>query len=195
MRGGTRSAVLAVASLTIVIAFGGCAGSSWQFWKTSAPAQTEQAGATSAPVMAATPAAPSAPADSRAPADTAAPLAASSNGASRLPELVAVRFQPGQATVGKGDIKALDGVVRWLKEHPGSVVVIEGHTDDLGTPSENMAIGEKRAASIMRYMVSRGLEPARVSIVSYGSDQPVCAEKTDACRAKNRRADLLVKRR
>jgi peptidoglycan-associated lipoprotein len=108
---------------------------------------------------------------------------------------VAVRFQSGQATVGKGDIKALDGVVRWLKEHPGSVVVIEGHTDDLGTPSENMAIGEKRAASIMRYMVSRGLEPARISIVSYGSEQPVCAEKTDACRAKNRRADLLVKRR
>jgi peptidoglycan-associated lipoprotein len=191
MRGGTRSAVLAVATLTIVIAFGGCAGSSWQFWKTSAPAQTEQAGATSAPVVTATPAAPSAPADSRAPADTAA----SSNGASRLPELVAVRFRSGQATVGKADIKALDGVVRWLKEHPGAVVVIEGHTDDLGTPSENMAIGEKRAASIMRYMVSRGLEPARISIVSYGSDQPVCAEKTDACRAKNRRADLLVKRR
>jgi peptidoglycan-associated lipoprotein len=191
MRGGTRSAVLAVATLTIVIAFGGCAGSSWQFWKTSAPAQTEQAGATSPPVVTATPAAPSAPADSRAPADTAA----SSNGASRLPELVAVRFRSGQATVGKADIKALDGVVRWLKEHPGAVVVIEGHTDDLGTPSENMAIGEKRAASIMRYMVSRGLEPARISIVSYGSDQPVCAEKTDACRAKNRRADLLVKRR
>ena len=126
---------------------------------------------------------------------TAAPLAPSSNDASRLPELVAVRFQSGQATVGKGDVKALDSVVRWLKEHPGSVVVIEGHTDDLGTPSENMAIGEKRAASIMRYMVSRGLEPARVSIVSYGSDQPVCAEKTDSCRAKNRRADLLVKRR
>jgi peptidoglycan-associated lipoprotein len=176
MRGGTRSAVLAVASLTIVIAFGGCAGSSWQFWKSSAPTQTEQAGAPSTVA-------------------TAAPLAPSSNDASRLPELVAVRFQSGQATVGQGDIKALDSVVRWLKEHPGSVVVIEGHTDDLGTPSENMAIGEKRAASIMRYMVSRGLEPARVSIVSYGSDQPVCAEKTDACRAKNRRADLMVKRR
>lgn len=176
MRGGTRSAMLAVASLTIVIAFGGCAGSSWQFWKTSAPAQSEPAGAPSAVA-------------------TAAPLASSSNDASRLPELVAVRFQPGQATVGNADVKALDGVVRWLKEHPGSVVVIEGHTDDLGTPSENMVIGEKRAASIMRYLVSKGLEPARVSIVSYGSDQPVCAEKTEACRAKNRRADLLVKRR
>ena len=107
MRGGTRSAVLAVASLTIVIAFGGCAGSSWQFWKSSAPTQTEQAGASSTVA-------------------TAAPLAPSSNDASRLPELVAVRFQSGQATVGQADVKALDGVVRWLKEHPGSVVVIEG---------------------------------------------------------------------
>ena len=105
-----------------------------------------------------------------------------------------MRFGPGQASVGQADISALDGVVRWLKEHPGSVVVVEGHTDDLGTQDENMAVGEKRAASIMRYLVSRGLEPARVSIVSYGSEHPVCAEKTDACRAKNRRADLLVKR-
>lgn len=109
-------------------------------------------------------------------------------------QVVAVRFAPGQASVGNADISALDSVVRWLKEHPGSVVVIEGHTDDLGTQGENMAIGEKRAASIMRYMVSRGLEPTRVSIVSYGSAHPLCAEKTDSCRAKNRRADLLVKR-
>jgi peptidoglycan-associated lipoprotein len=137
---------------------------------------------------------PAATAEPRAAVDTAAPAAPSLNGSTKLPELVAVRFPPGQATVGKADISALDGVVRWLKEHPGSVVVIEGHTDDLGTQGENMAIGEKRAASIMRYMVSRGLEPTRVSIVSYGSAHPVCAEKTDACRAKNRRADLLVKR-
>ena len=179
MRGGTRSAMLAVASLTIVVAFGGCAGSSWRFWETSRPAQTEQASAPAAPVMTARPAAPS---------------SQSFNSTTKLPELVAVRFGPGQATVGTADISALDGVVRWLKEHPGSVVVVEGHTDDLGTEGENMAIGEKRAASIMRYMVSRGLEPARISIVSYGSEHPVCAEKTEACRAKNRRADLLVKR-
>jgi outer membrane protein OmpA-like peptidoglycan-associated protein len=43
--------------------------------------------------------------------------------------------------------------------------------------------------------VAKGLEPERISIVSYGSDRPVCPEKTDACRAKNRRAQFLVKRR
>ena len=191
MRGGTRSAMLAVASLTIVVAFGGCAGSAWRFWETSRPAQTEPAGATTTPVMTATPAATAAP---RAAVDTAPLAAPSLNGSAKLPELVAVRFAPGQASVGKADISALDSVVRWLKEHPGSVVVIEGHTDDLGTQGENMAIGEKRAASIMQYLVSRGLEPVRVSIISYGSDHPVCWEKTTECRAKNRRADLVVKR-
>jgi peptidoglycan-associated lipoprotein len=186
--------MLAVASLTIVIAFGGCAGRSWQFWKTSdsTPAQTEQAGGTTAQVATAMPAAPSATAEPRAAVETTT-SGSSFNAATELPEFVAVRFRPGQISVGKADIKVLDGIVRWLKEHPGSVVVIEGHTDDLGTHSENMAIGEKRAASIMRYLVSRGLEPTRVSIVSYGSEHPVCAEKTDSCRAKNRRADLLVK--
>jgi outer membrane protein OmpA-like peptidoglycan-associated protein len=192
MRGGTRSALLAVASLTIVIAFGGCAGRSWQFWKTSAPAPTEQARTTAAPVVTATPAAPSATAEARAATETVPP-APSFNATTELPEYVVVRFRPGQASVAKADMRVLDGIVRWLKDHPGSVVVVEGHTDDLGTQSENMAIGEKRAASIMRYLVSRGLEPVRVSIISYGSDHPVCAEKTDSCRAKNRRADLLVK--
>jgi len=98
-------------------------------------------------------------------------------------------------TVGKADAKALDGVVRWLKENPGSLVRIEGHSDDLGTPVENQAVGQKRAASVMQYLISKGLDSQRIAIVSYGSDRPVCAEKTDACRAKNRRAHFLVKQR
>jgi peptidoglycan-associated lipoprotein len=47
----------------------------------------------------------------------------------------------------------------------------------------------------MKYLVAKGLEPQRISVVSYGSDRPVCTEKSDACRAKNRRASFLVKQR
>jgi peptidoglycan-associated lipoprotein len=105
-----------------------------------------------------------------------------------------VRFRSGQVSFGKTDVAALDNVARWLKDNPGAGVVIEGHTDDLGTPSENIAVGEKRAASIMRYLVAKGIDPTRITIVSYGSDHPVCWEKTETCRAKNRRADVVVKR-
>ena len=73
-------------------------------------------------------------------------------------------------------------------------VVIEGHSDDLGTPAANLVVAEKRAMSVMKYLVAKGLEPGRISVVSYGSDRPVCMEKNDTCRARNRRASILVKR-
>jgi peptidoglycan-associated lipoprotein len=144
-------------------------------------------------VVTAAPAPPHTPTATPAPTAEAAVPAPSSNGFAEVPGLADVRFRSGQVTLRKVDFKAVDDVVRWLKGHPGALVLVEGHTDDLGTREENRAVGEKRAASIMTYLVSQGLEPARVSVVSHGSDRPACAEKTDACRAKNRRARFLVK--
>jgi peptidoglycan-associated lipoprotein len=183
--------MLAVASLTMVIALGGCAGTKWRFWETSRPAEPTAAPAVAKESWVPT-AAPAAPATSSATTEKTAPRV--NGAASHTLEQPTVRFRSGQVSFGKTDVVALDNVVRWLKDNPGAGVVIEGHTDDLGTPNENMVVGEKRAASIMRYLVAKGIDPTRVTIVSYGSDHPVCWEKTDACRAKNRRADVVVKR-
>lgn len=196
MRGGMRSAVSAVGSLAVVVTLAGCAGSSWQFWKTSASTEetTESAVATTAPDATretGAPATPHAPTAAPAPAETA--RVASSNGFTALPELADVRFRSGQVALTRTDRKIVDDVARWLEEHPSSVVMIEAHTDDLGTREGNLAVGDKRAASIMKYLVSKGLEPRRISAVSVGPDRPVCAEKTEACRARNRRARFLVK--
>lgn len=181
-----RTVALTVGSLMLVGTLAGCAGSSWQFWKTSSSTETpsEPTVGTSAPapVAAATPAAP----------PTAMPAPPASDFA-ELPELRDVRFKPGLVTIGKADTAALDTAVRWLKEHPESLVRIEGHSDDLGTPAANLVVGEKRAMSVMKYLVSKGLEPGRISVVSYGSDRPVCMEKNATCRAKNRRASILVR--
>jgi peptidoglycan-associated lipoprotein len=186
MRSATRAALLTFGSLALVVTLSGCAGRSWQFWKTSSETPKEPEVATARP--AAAPAATPAPS-----AETAAP-ALSASGFVELPQLTDVRFKPGLVTIGQTDIATLDTVVRWLKTNPNTVVRIEGHTDDLGTQMENLAVGQKRAASVMRYLVSKGLDPERISIVSYGSDRPLCVEKTEACRAKNRRAHFLVKR-
>jgi peptidoglycan-associated lipoprotein len=185
-----RSTLLTIGALALALVLTGCAGRSWQFWKTSEAAPAEPTVATAAPVTPRVQTATPTPA-----AETAATPALSSTGFAELPALAEIRFRPGLVTVGKADVKALDGVVRWLKENPGSLVRIEGHTDDLGTPLENLAVGQKRAASVMQYLVSKGLDSQRIAIASYGSDRPVCAEKTDACRAKNRRAHFLVKQR
>jgi peptidoglycan-associated lipoprotein len=130
------------------------------------------------------------PASPVAPPSVTAP---SSRGFTELATLPEVRFRPGQVTLSRADLPTLERVVRWLKEHPEAEVLIEGHTDDLGTDEGNRIVGEKRAATIMQHLVAKGVEPDRISIVSLGSERPRCGEKTDACRAQNRRARVLVK--
>jgi peptidoglycan-associated lipoprotein len=191
MAGGTRFARLTFGSLAIALALTGCAGRSWQFWKSSsteAPPTATQVAATPEP---GSPPVPTARPLSASETTTAAPTG---NGFVDLPAIADVRFRAGLVTVGRADAGTLDGVVRWLKGNPAAQIQIEGHTDDLGTPVENLAVGQKRAASAMSYLISKGVGAERISIVSYGSDRPVCAEKTDACRAKNRRVHFLVKR-
>jgi outer membrane protein OmpA-like peptidoglycan-associated protein len=189
---------LAFGSLAIVLALTGCAGRSWQFWKTSSTEAPPAPGqpTSPAPVAAAEEPAPAAPATAEVPTARPAPAAAEADatgGFSALAALGDIRFRPGLVTVGKADVRALDAVVRWLKAHPGAQVRIEGHTDDLGTPTENLEIGQRRAASVMRYLIAKGVEQDRITIVSFGADRPLCVEKTDACRALNRRARFLVK--
>ena len=191
MRGAMRSAFWTLGSLGLVAALSGCA----TFGGSSTEAPAEPAARTAAePAPAAPTPVAAAPTATPAPAVETATPAPSSNGYTELAGLTDVRFRAGQVTVVKADYKTLDSAVRWLKENPGTVVMIEGHTDDQGTREENLAVGEKRAASVMRYLVSKGLEPARIKVSSVGSERPVCAEKTDVCRAKNRRARFLVRR-
>jgi outer membrane protein OmpA-like peptidoglycan-associated protein len=188
MRGGSKSVLFTAGSLVLVMALTGCAGRSTK--ASSTPRPTEPAVATATPATA-TPSVPTAMPVARA-ETTSVP---STNGFVALPELADVRFRAGLVTVGKADAAALDVVVRWLKDNPGAEVRIEGHTDDRGNRAENIAVGEKRAMSVMKYLIAKGLEPQRISIVSYGSERPVCAEKTETCRAQNRRTHFLVKQR
>ena len=74
-------------------------------------------------------------------------------------------------------------------------LLIEGYTDDLGARELNVRLGEKRAASAMKSLVTRGIQADRITTTSRGPDGAVCAEKTEACRAKNRRGRFLVKER
>ena len=83
----------------------------------------------------------------------------------------------------------------WLKSNASNLVLIEGHCDERGTNEYNLALGERRAKATMNYLVSQGIQANRITIISYGEERPVCNEKTEACWAKNRRANFLVKPR
>jgi peptidoglycan-associated lipoprotein len=75
----------------------------------------------------------------------------------------------------------------WLKRWSSTKFVVEGHADSRGTNEYNLALAERRAAAVRDYLVSLGLAPDRVTIVSLGEEQPGCTEETEACWQKNRR--------
>ncbi len=80
----------------------------------------------------------------------------------------------------------------WMKTSPGVKISIEGHTDERGSDSYNLALGENRAKSVMKYIIALGADPARVSIISLGEEQPADPGQSEQAWAKNRRADFVV---
>jgi peptidoglycan-associated lipoprotein len=79
-----------------------------------------------------------------------------------------------------------------LKRVPHLKIVAEGHCDERGTAEYNLALGERRARSTVEYLSALGIEPHRLSTVSYGSELPVDPGHNEAAWAKNRRVYLRV---
>jgi peptidoglycan-associated lipoprotein len=75
----------------------------------------------------------------------------------------------------------------WLKEHPGTSFMIEGHADERGTREYNLGLGARRATSIKNLLVSLGVEAGRVRTISYGKERPAEGGSSEEAWAKNRR--------
>lgn len=100
--------------------------------------------------------------------------------------------------VSKSDIKdehipLLEKVVEIIKMFPGSKLVVEGHTDDMGEPSANLQLSDKRAYEVMKYLRQTLLIPSDdIRSMGFGSEKPVASNKTADGRAKNRRIDIII---
>jgi len=86
----------------------------------------------------------------------------------------------------------LDSVASFLNEESSLNIVIEGHCDDRGTNEYNLALGEKRAKAAKKYLLARGISSARMLVITYGEEKPVCMSQNDACWQSNRRAHFVV---
>jgi len=84
----------------------------------------------------------------------------------------------------------LDAVVKVLNKNPSVKIRIEGNTDNIGTAKYNMGLSERRAKSIMEYLVKAGIDENRLSIIGYGFSKPIAANATPEGRALNRRVEL-----
>jgi OOP family OmpA-OmpF porin len=81
----------------------------------------------------------------------------------------------------------------FLKKYPTTTAVIEGHTDNVGSPEHNLDLSQKRAESVVNYLVEHfGIERSRLSPKGYGSTRPVADNSTDEGKQKNRRMEAIV---
>jgi peptidoglycan-associated lipoprotein len=80
----------------------------------------------------------------------------------------------------------------WLRAHPQSRILIEGHCDERGTVEYNLALGERRAQSVKDYLVNLGISADHISMISYGKEKPFVMGHGEETWAQNRRAHFLL---
>ena len=92
----------------------------------------------------------------------------------------------------------LDKVVAIMKKYPSMEIKVESHTDHNGTEAYNMALSNRRAASTMQYIISKGIDKTRLSSQGYGKTKPLVAcgaNCTDEQNEKNRRSEFIIMKR
>ena len=103
-------------------------------------------------------------------------------------------FSPGSAVLTEDGQRAVSGFLSDLGNTDGLVFLVVGHTDSVGSEERNYELGQKRAGSVARYLIKRGIDPFRVTSTSYGEDNPVADNTTRDGKRQNRRIELLVYR-
>jgi outer membrane protein OmpA-like peptidoglycan-associated protein len=104
-----------------------------------------------------------------------------------------VFFDFDRSTLRPEALRLLDDAVAKLQANPTRNIVIEGHTCNIGTAEYNLALGERRAASVREYLTSRGVAAGRLEVRSYGEERPKYDNAREETRRLNRRAALVVR--
>jgi len=98
-----------------------------------------------------------------------------------------VHFAYNEYNVEDQDKSTLQKQATWLSRYPGVQLTIEGDCDERGTREYNLALGARRANAVKEYLVSLGVNNARLQTVSYGKERPICTQSSEDCYAQNRR--------
>ncbi len=86
----------------------------------------------------------------------------------------------------------LDRQAAWLKKYSSLSITVEGHCDERGTREYNLALGERRADAVKKYLIASGVDASRVQTISYGKERPAVTGNDEASWAQNRRGVTVV---
>ena len=106
--------------------------------------------------------------------------------------LQGIQFETGKDIIRSSSFPILNKVVKVLNEHPEYKLSIEGHTDNQGDAARNMDLSDRRANSVMKYLISKKIDAGRLRAQGFGETVPVETNDTDAGRAKNRRVEFKI---
>ena len=104
-----------------------------------------------------------------------------------------IEFEFDSSRISPVSYPILDEVVSLLQANPTiAKMVVEGHTDDMGTAEYNQRLSEERAASVMAYLVDKGVDAGRLRAKGYGLTMPRAPNHTDEGRQRNRRVEFHI---
>lgn len=101
-------------------------------------------------------------------------------------------FETGKADLQPESFSVLDELVAYLNRKDDERIEIGGHTDNVGSAASNLKLSTDRANTVKEYLISKGIDPARLESKGYGMTQPIDDNKTEAGRAANRRTEVKI---
>ncbi|HEY8539163.1 MAG TPA: OmpA family protein, partial [Steroidobacteraceae bacterium] len=102
-----------------------------------------------------------------------------------------VLFETGRANLQPGAYPTIDRLASALKEAPGRTVLIEGHTDSVGSAEFNQRLSENRAESVQRALLERGVASNQITTVGKGETTPIASNDSAGGRQQNRRVEMI----
>jgi peptidoglycan-associated lipoprotein len=103
-----------------------------------------------------------------------------------------IYFDTDRYNVDTQDAAALQAQAQYFARYPQVSFTIEGHADERGTREYNLALGERRATAAKNYLVSLGVDPNRISVLSHGKERPAALGSDEGSWAQNRRAASVI---
>jgi outer membrane protein OmpA-like peptidoglycan-associated protein len=101
-------------------------------------------------------------------------------------------FETGKSDLKKSSFAELDRVVKFLADNPNVTVEISGHTDNVGNKDFNKKLSQERANAVTKYLVSKGVDKARLTTKGYGMEKPVADNSTEQGKTLNRRVEFTI---
>jgi OOP family OmpA-OmpF porin len=104
-----------------------------------------------------------------------------------------LRFNFNKAEIKPEYYSILEEVVSVMKMNPLMDILIEGHTDSVGSDDYNQKLSERCSQSVKKYLASKGIESQRMTAMGFGESRPIASNEADEGRSKNRRVELTPK--